>query len=91
MPDILISEFMHPSAVATLESRFDVHYDSSLGDDPEALVAAAGEARALIVRNRTMVDEALLDRLPTLAVVGRLGVGLDNIDVDACRSRGEFR
>jgi (S)-sulfolactate dehydrogenase len=41
----------------------------------------------VIVRNRTQVDTALLDAAPALRVVGRLGVGLDNIDVAACRSR----
>ena len=42
----------------------------------------------LIVRNRTPVDEALLELAPKLKVVGRLGVGLDNIDVAACEARG---
>jgi (S)-sulfolactate dehydrogenase len=46
------------------------------------------DCRALIVRNRTQVRAALLDTAPLLKVVGRLGVGLDNIDVDACASRG---
>jgi (S)-sulfolactate dehydrogenase len=40
------------------------------------------------VRNRTQVNRALLDTAPRLAVVGRLGVGLDNIDVDSCAARG---
>jgi (S)-sulfolactate dehydrogenase len=44
-------------------------------------------ADAPVVRNRTQVDTALLDAAPALRVVGRLGVGLDNIDVAACRSR----
>ena len=43
--------------------------------------------RALIVRNRTRVDVALLDAAPRLCAVGRLGVGLDNIDVQACEDR----
>src|SRR5690606_23583442 len=47
-----------------------------------------GEATALIVRNRTQVDRALLQAAPALQVVGRLGVGLENIDLDACRERG---
>lgn len=56
-------------------------------DSPEFL-AAAPEAEALVVRTRTRVDEALLARLPALRVVGRGGVGLDSIDLDACRRRG---
>ena len=46
------------------------------------------KADALIVRNRTRVDAALLDRAPKLKAVGRLGVGLDNIDMEACKARG---
>jgi D-3-phosphoglycerate dehydrogenase len=50
--------------------------------------AETADARALIVRNRTQVDGALLERLPRLEVVARAGVGLDNIDVDACTAAG---
>src|SRR5262249_42666912 len=46
------------------------------------------DADALVVRNRTQVDAALLAAAPTLRVVGRLGVGLDNIDVETCKARG---
>lgn len=46
------------------------------------------EAEALIVRNRTQVNQELLDAAPNLKVVGRLGVGLDNIDLTACEKRG---
>jgi (S)-sulfolactate dehydrogenase len=45
-------------------------------------------AQALVVRNRTQVNQALLDAAPRLKVVGRLGVGLDNIDMAACEKRG---
>ncbi len=45
-------------------------------------------AKGLVVRTYTRVDENLLDHLPNLKVVGRAGVGLENIDVDACRRRG---
>ncbi|MDN2566774.1 hydroxyacid dehydrogenase [Aquibium sp. A9E412] len=88
MPDIVIPEFMDEAAVAALARRFDVRYDPDLVDDPAALAAAAAEARALIVRNRTQVRGALLDGAARLACVGRLGVGLDNIDTQACAARG---
>jgi (S)-sulfolactate dehydrogenase len=58
---------------------------------PVARRADASEvngARALVVRNRTQVDAALLDAAPSLQVVGRAGVGLDNIDVAAADERG---
>ena len=85
---IVISEFMDRPAVDQLTSRFDVHYDKDLVDRPAELAAQLRDADALIVRNRTQVDAALLSAAPKLRVVGRLGVGLDNLDVDACATRG---
>lgn len=87
MPDILISEFMDPAAIETLSDGFEVRYDPELVDKPTELHALLGDCRALIVRNRTRVDTALLAQAPCLTVVGRLGVGLDNIDLDACAAR----
>lgn len=87
MSDIVITEFMDEKAVATLAADFDVHYDAALVDKPEAIAALAAEARALIVRNRTRVSADLLAAAPRLRCVGRLGVGLDNIDLAACRER----
>jgi (S)-sulfolactate dehydrogenase len=55
---------------------------------PEELASQLAGARALIVRNRTQVDEGLLAGASALRVVGRLGVGLDNIALEACRARG---
>ncbi len=88
MADIVISEFMDESAIREHLAGFDVLYDPKLVDAPEALAAALADARGLIVRNRTQVRGALLAAAPRLSVVGRLGVGLDNIDVEACRGRG---
>jgi (S)-sulfolactate dehydrogenase len=85
---IIISEFMNDDAVASLGERFDVRFDPTLVDRRAELVDLLADAEALIVRNRTQVNAELLARSPKLRVVGRLGVGLDNIDVDACRSRG---
>jgi len=88
MPEIVITEFMDEAAIrATLAGR-DVLYDPKLVDDPARLTASLREARALIVRNRTQVRGALLESAVRLEVVGRLGVGLDNIDVRACEARG---
>lgn len=88
MKRICISEFMDPAAVQALTPGFDVCYEPGWVDQRSALLDALPEADALIVRNRTQVDAALLERAPALRVVGRLGVGLDNIDVAACRDRG---
>ncbi len=88
MPEIVISEFMDEAAVATLTARFQVLIDPRLVDDRPGLLALLRNARALIVRNRTQVDAEVLSAAPALRVVGRLGVGLDNIDTAACAARG---
>ncbi len=85
---IVISEFMDAPAVEFLRGRFDVDYRPKLVDDASALEAALGDAQGWIVRNRTPVRGALLAAARSLKVVGRLGVGLDNIDVPACEARG---
>ena len=84
---ILITEFMDEAAVAALAARFDVRYDAGLVDRPGELHNLLTDCAALIVRNRTQVTDRLLDAGPRLRVVGRLGVGLDNIDVKACEAR----
>ena len=88
MPDIVISEFMDEAAIQDGLAGFDVLYDPDLVDRTDDLRAALGDARSLIVRNRTQVRGALLDAGRNLRAIGRLGVGLDNIDVEACRGRG---
>jgi (S)-sulfolactate dehydrogenase len=86
--DVVITEFMDGTAVAELATGFTVQYDPSLADRRPELLASLGPVRALIVRNRTQVDRELLDAAPRLLTVGRLGVGLDNIDVAECERRG---
>lgn len=88
MSDIVISEFMDEAAIAEVLAGRDVLYDATLVDRPADLAAALADCRALVVRNRTQVRGALLDAAPKLKVLGRLGVGLDNIDVAACEARG---
>jgi (S)-sulfolactate dehydrogenase len=85
---ILITEFMDEAAVARLRAAHPVTYDPGLADRQGELPALMPGVRALIVRNRTQVRGPLLDAAPDLTCVGRLGVGLDNIDVAACEGRG---
>ena len=87
MTDIVITEFMDACAVDSLRADFDVHYDPDLHADATGISIFLGQARALIVRNRTRVGARLLAAGPKLVAVGRLGVGLDNIDLDACAAR----
>jgi (S)-sulfolactate dehydrogenase len=88
MQKVIVSEFMDEDAIRERLSDFDTLYDPGLVDRPEALRAALAGASALIVRNRTQVRGDLLASAPDLKVVGRLGVGLDNIDLAACKARG---
>ncbi len=85
---ILISEFMDAPAVASLRAGHDVEYDPKLVDDAPRLLQSAAGADALIVRNRTQVRGELLAALTRCKVIGRLGVGLDNIDVAGCEAKG---
>jgi len=85
---IVISEFMDGAAVDALARRFEVDYRPLLVDDAAALEAALPFADAWIVRNRTQVRGRLLDAAGSLKVVGRLGTGVDNIDVATCERRG---
>lgn len=84
---IVITEFMDEPAVADLRARFATTYDSTLVDRRTEMLALLKDCDGLIVRNRTRVDAEVLTAAPRLRVVGRLGVGLDNIDVDACAAR----
>ncbi len=85
---IVICELMDEPAVHALARMYDVRYDPSLVDRRDELIARVADAVALIVRNRTRVDAPLIAAGRALKAVGRLGVGLDNIDLDACRARG---
>lgn len=88
MSRIVITEFMNERAVAQLAAKHVVVYDPTLVDDPARLHAEAAGADAIVVRNRTQVRGELLVALAKCRVVGRLGVGLDNIDGVACEARG---
>lgn len=88
MADIVISEYIDPAGLDILKNRYDVHYDQELYLDADKLAAAMPGAKALIVRFQTQARGKILDAGDALKCVGRLGVGLDNIDVDACKARG---
>ena len=87
MARIVITEFMDERAVAQLAAAHDVLYDAKLVDDTARLLREAAAADAIVVRNRTQVRGDLLAALKRCRVVGRLGVGLDNIDVAGCTAR----
>ncbi|MFI9748178.1 hydroxyacid dehydrogenase [Streptomyces sp. NPDC052494] len=85
-PIVILSDALPDDAVAALKATCDVrHVD---GRDRAALFAALPDADALIVRSGTRVDAEALDRAPRLKVVGRAGVGLDNVDTATAAERG---
>lgn len=88
MADVVVTEFMDEAAIARIAAAHPTLTDPTLADDRPRLLAAVAPARAIIVRNRTRVDAEVLSAAPRLEVVGRLGVGLDNIDLDACAAAG---
>lgn len=88
MPDILISEDIRGSAVDSLTKRFDVVKMPDLWRDPAALAREIANVRGLIIRNQTQITADLLGQAKDLIVLGRAGVGLDNVDVKACEKAG---
>ena len=83
---VLISEKLSGAGLERLREHLDV--DVKTGLSAEELGEIIGEYDALVVRSATKVDGALLDRAENLKVVGRAGIGLDNVDVDAATRHG---
>lgn len=88
MSRILVSEYLPDEHLDRLRSRHDVVYDPDLATDRPRLLEKVAEVEAIFTRNRTRVDRELIDAASSLRVVGRLGVGLDNIDMDGCEAAG---
>ncbi|MEC2074126.1 hydroxyacid dehydrogenase [Alkalihalophilus marmarensis] len=82
---ILITEMIWPVGLETLRAFATVEYDPSLWTDRELLLKKVQEFDAIVVRNQTKVDRELLEAGNHLKVIGRLGVGLDNIDLTAAK------
>ncbi len=84
-PVVLVTEGSDPTPLKWLHEQADV---KEIAYDDPGFDAALPTAEALVVRTYTRVNDAMLDKAPKLKVVGRGGVGLENIDVKACRKRG---
>jgi phosphoglycerate dehydrogenase-like enzyme len=85
-PTVVVAESLAPVAAQWLGDH--AHVVGPLSGDSGQLLRHLPEADGLIVRTYTQVDASLLDQAPRLRVVGRAGVGLDNIDLPLCRDRG---
>ncbi|MEZ5377585.1 MAG: phosphoglycerate dehydrogenase [Acidimicrobiales bacterium] len=87
MARILVTEELAPTGLDKLRAAGH-EVDIQLGLSPEELVAAMPGAAALIIRSATTVTEEVLAAGTDLTVVGRAGIGLDNVDVEAATKRG---
>ena len=88
-PKVLVSDKLSETAVQIFRDRgIDVDFRPDLGKDKEALRKAIGEYDGLAIRSATKVSEALLDHAPRLKVIGRAGIGVDNVDIPAASRRG---
>ena len=84
---IVLAEKVSPATLAVFaaEPGWEVLTHDKL---PDGLPAALADADALVVRSAVQVDEALMEKAPKLRVIGRAGVGVDNIDAEAATRRG---
>jgi D-3-phosphoglycerate dehydrogenase len=82
-PRVLVREPIAEAGVDLLRSRFDVDvdFDSDLGEK-------IGDYDGIVIRSATKLDAGLIERADRLRVIGRAGVGVDNVDVDAATRRG---
>lgn len=85
-PVVLIADKLAQSTVAALGEGVEVRWVD--GPNRPELLAAVGEADALLVRSATTVDEEVIAAAPNLKIIGRAGVGLDNVDISAATERG---
>src|ERR671928_1555962 len=85
-PKVLVAEKLADSGVDALREHFDV--DVVLDWSPEELAERIGEYDGLLIRSATQVTADLIARADRLKVVGRAGIGVDNVDVEAATKRG---
>ena len=86
MPRILVSDPIDPQGIEMLRAVGDV--DVKLGLDPKDLLAIIGEYDALVVRSETKATAEVIEASHKLQVIGRAGVGVDNIDLEAATQKG---
>jgi D-3-phosphoglycerate dehydrogenase len=87
MTKVLISDKMDPRAAAIFRER-GIAVDEITGRSPDELAAIIGQYDGLAIRSSTKVTRALLNAAPNLKVVGRAGIGVDNVDIPAATQRG---
>ena len=89
MVKVLISDKLSDAAVQIFrDNGVDVDFQPDLGKDPEKLAAIIGDYDGLAIRSATRATAALLDKADNLKVIGRAGIGVDNVDIPAASARG---
>ncbi|MCL1599105.1 MAG: phosphoglycerate dehydrogenase, partial [Actinomycetia bacterium] len=83
---VVVAEQIAQAGIAALGTTCDVVV--TVGEPIERTIAELADASALIVRSATTVDEEMITAAPNLAVIGRAGIGVDNIDIDAATRHG---
>ncbi len=86
-PRVLISDKMDPNAEAIFRDR-GCDVDVITGETPEQLIARIGDYDGLAIRSSTKVTKAILDAATNLKVIGRAGIGVDNVDIPAASAKG---
>lgn len=88
-PRVLISDKLSPTAVQIFKDRgVEVDYQPDLGKDKEKLLEIIGNYDGLAIRSATKVTEKVIAAAPRLKVIGRAGIGVDNVDVPAATAKG---
>jgi D-3-phosphoglycerate dehydrogenase / 2-oxoglutarate reductase len=89
MPKVLISDALSPAAVQIFKDRgIEVDFQPALGKDKEKLAEIVGNYDGLAIRSATKVSPKILEKAKTLKVIGRAGIGVDNVDIPAATARG---
>jgi len=88
-PRVLISDELSPTAVQIFKDYgIDVDFQPNLGKDKDKLLAVIGEYDGLAIRSATKVTEKIINAADRLKVIGRAGIGVDNIDVPKASAKG---
>jgi len=88
-PKVLISDALSPAAVQIFKDRgIDVDFQPALGKDKEKLAEIIGKYDGLAIRSATKVTPKILANAKNLKVIGRAGIGVDNVDIPAATAKG---
>ncbi|QGM97027.1 phosphoglycerate dehydrogenase [Methylocystis parvus] len=88
-PRILISDSLSPAAIDIFRARgIEADFEPALGKDEARLAAAIGAYDGLAIRSATKVTAEILARAERLKVIGRAGIGVDNVDIPAATAKG---